>query len=275
MAMPAVAVGFIYGSALNQTLTNKSYFSFTLQQAQAPLGQKATYTNFSMVNNCAPQWLGSMTQSYQNLSCIDPSHLKLEGVYLGTAMSYFVRLQVNLCDNSSTANNCSTQDELQSMTSGGRIFIFIEKSPYVDLKSGKLTNPPVSYDLYNFFLVPYLYNRVNINIQSNTYEIYPDFLTSFTVQNYPLLQILNTDFQNSNVSIYNPMNTLSVSFLLSPRAYVYEIHYQTILTHISLWGALWGVLFSIFAIVFLGYNRNKFRKERPDWENFDKKVDNI
>lgn len=71
------------------------------------------------------------------------------------------------------------------------------------------------------------------------------------------------------------MNALSISFLLSPRSFMYEVHYQTILTHISMWGALWGVLFSIFAIVFLGYNRNKFRKERPDWENFDKKVDGI
>jgi hypothetical protein len=71
------------------------------------------------------------------------------------------------------------------------------------------------------------------------------------------------------------MNMFSIGILLSPRANVYEVHYQTILTHISLWGALWGVLFSIFAIVFLGYNRNKFRKERPDWSEFDKKVDNI
>lgn len=76
---------------------------------------------------------------------------------------------------------------------------------------------------------------------------------------------MNTEFQNSNVSFYNPMNMLSISFMLSPKSFVYEVHYQTIITHISLWGALWGVLFSIFAIVFLGYNRNKFRKERPDW----------
>jgi len=113
--------------------------------------------------------------------------------------------------------------------------------------------------------VPYLYNRINIHMQYNKYQVYPDLLTSFTTHTYPILQILDTDFQNSNVSIYNPMNMLSISFMLSPTSYVYEIHYQTIITHISLWGALWGVLFSIFGLIFLGYNRNKFRKERPDW----------
>lgn len=273
--MPGIAVAFVYGPALNQTLTNNSYFNYTLQQATAPLGQKATYANISMIPNCSPAWMGNMTNNYQNLSCVDPTSLKLQGVYLGTAMSYYVRVQVNLCNNASTSNNCSTQSELQSMTSGGRLFVFIQKSSYIDLKSGKLETPPVSYDLYNFFLVPYLYNRININLEYNSYEIFPDFLTSFITKTHPLLEIANTDFQNSNVSVYNPQNMLSVSLMLSPRAYVYEVHYQTILTHISLWGALWGVLFSIFAIIFLGYNRNKFRKERPDWEQFDKKVDNI
>jgi hypothetical protein len=63
--------------------------------------------------------------------------------------------------------------------------------------------------------------------------------------------------------------------MMSPKSNVVEVHYSTIIEHVSLWGALWGVLFSLFAIFFLGYNRNKFRKERPDWGEFDKKVDHI
>jgi hypothetical protein len=107
------------------------------------------------------------TNYYQNLSCIDPNSVKMQGVYLGTPTAYYIRIQVNLCNN--VSGNCSTEDELQSMTSGGRLFIFIQKTSYLDFKSGKLATPPVGYDLYNFFMVPYLYNRVNINLQSNLY----------------------------------------------------------------------------------------------------------
>jgi hypothetical protein len=138
MTMPAVAIAFVYGSALNQTLVDNSYFNFTLQQATSPLGQKATYENLSLTHNCSPSWMGNMTSSYQNLSCIDPSKAKLQGVYLGTPMSYYLRIQVNLCNNASTANGCCNQSALQSMTSGGRVFVFVQKSSYIDLKTGKL-----------------------------------------------------------------------------------------------------------------------------------------
>lgn len=54
-------------------------------------------------------------------------------------------------------------------------------------------------------------------------------------------------------------------FLLKPQSTVVQLQYQTSIARFSLWGALWGILFSIFAIIFLGYNRNKFHKERPEW----------
>lgn len=75
------------------------------------------------------------------------------------------------------------------------------------------------------------------------------------------------------MSIYNTLNTLSLQ--ITPNALAVEVHYTTFITHLSLWGALWGILFSLFAIGFLGYNRNKFRKEHPDWEEFDKKVERM
>jgi hypothetical protein len=35
-----------------------------------------------------------------------------------------------------------------------------------------------------------------------------------------------------------------------------------------MWGAFWGVLFGIFAIVFLAYNRKQFYRKRPEWNKF-------
>jgi hypothetical protein len=37
-----------------------------------------------------------------------------------------------------------------------------------------------------------------------------------------------------------------------------------------MWGALWSVLFTGFAVVFLGYNRRKFYKKNPGWDKFKK-----
>lgn len=103
--LPKIALGFIYGSALNLTMTNQSYFNFTLQQSTVTLGQSSQNVNLSLVENCQPSWLGNLTSTYQNLSCVDPSTVKLQGVPLGTPVSYYPRIQVNLCNNISL--NCS------------------------------------------------------------------------------------------------------------------------------------------------------------------------
>lgn len=183
--MPNIAIGFIYGSALNQTLTNQSYFNFTLQQSEVTLGKASKNTNLSLIQNCQPSWLGNLTNTYQNLSCLDPQSVKLQGVALGTPESYYPRIQVNLCNNISS--NCSTLTDLMQMTSGGRLFVFIERGQVLDFKSGKLVSPPETYTLFTFFLVPFLYNRVNVILQYNSYEVYPNFFTSFTQKQYPLL----------------------------------------------------------------------------------------
>jgi hypothetical protein len=65
----------------------------------------------------------------------------------------------------------------------------------------------------------------------------------------------------------------SISILLSSQARTVEIVYSTSIDHIAIWGAFWGVLFSVFALFFLAYNRNQFYKKRPDWSKFEEKVD--
>lgn len=43
----------------------------------------------------------------------------------------------------------------------------------------------------------------------------------------------------------------------------------------SLWGAFWGVLFSLFAFYFLMFNRKMFYEKTPDWNRFEEKVKKI
>lgn len=69
-----------------------------------------------------------------------------------------------------------------------------------------------------------------------------------------------------------PSNTDAIAFnmQLSPIKLKNRVSRSTFIDHLSMWGALWGVLFSFFAIIFLTRNRNKFYKKNPDWDHFKK-----
>ena len=45
----------------------------------------------------------------------------------------------------------------------------------------------------------------------------------------------------------------------------------TLIDHIAQWGALWGVLFAIFAVFFLTFNKNKYYKKNPRWDDYELK----
>ena len=64
---------------------------------------------------------------------------------------------------------------------------------------------------------------------------------------------------------------MSVSMIISSKINNFEIHFETLLAKLSLWGASMSVVFAIFAICFLAYNRRKFLRHNPDWGNFDLK----
>jgi hypothetical protein len=83
--------------------------------------------------------------------------------------------------------------------------------------------------------------------------------------------------QTSNVSYFstsglNNQPALSFSMQLSPLILNSRISFSTLLDHVSMWGAFWGVLFALFALLFLGYNRKKFYKKNPDWDQFKKVI---
>jgi uncharacterized membrane protein len=81
--------------------------------------------------------------------------------------------------------------------------------------------------------------------------------------------------QTSDVSLNSlnettPLHLLGIYFQLSPQVLNVRVAYSSLIDHISMWGAFWGVLFAVFAIIFLTYNRKKFYKKNPEWDNFKK-----
>ena len=75
-----------------------------------------------------------------------------------------------------------------------------------------------------------------------------------------------------SVVTYNNSNQDAIAFnmQLSPLIINNRVSFTTLLDHISLWGAFWGVLFAVFALFFLSYNRRKFYKKNPAWSKFKK-----
>jgi hypothetical protein len=66
---------------------------------------------------------------------------------------------------------------------------------------------------------------------------------------------------------------LGISFVLHHDVMNTRIVYVTLIDKISMWGALWGVLFALFAFIFLSYNQNKYYRKNPEWKNFKKALE--
>lgn len=102
------------------------------------------------------------------------------------------------------------------------------------------------------------------------YITYPDFLTFFTTDTYFYFKTLEPVSLISNVSIYNTYLTASITFAIAAELTQVEVHYQTIIEHVSMWGALASLIFTVMALCCLAYNKNKFLKKNPSWSQFDR-----
>lgn len=61
---------------------------------------------------------------------------------------------------------------------------------------------------------------------------------------------------------------LGITFQLSAQTLEVRVTYSTFLDHVGKWGAFFNVLFAIFAIFFLAYNKKRFYQKNPDWDKF-------
>lgn len=73
----------------------------------------------------------------------------------------------------------------------------------------------------------------------------------------------------SNVEVFNDRIMLSISLTLAEQQNQIEVHYETLIQHMSLWGALASGIFAIMGFCFLAYNRRKFLQKNPSWGKFD------
>lgn len=51
---------------------------------------------------------------------------------------------------------------------------------------------------------------------------------------------------------------LGINYQLSAQILNVRVVYSTLLDHVAKWGAFFNVLFAVFAIIFLAYNKKRF-----------------
>lgn len=121
-----MAIGFIYGSQLNETLTDPTYFTISSLVINTTEG-KGVQTVIPLYPCPTLSWMGSLQSFYQNLSCLNTSLASLQGILYASAVSLYPRFIVAGCNMTATPTYCQNYNNLSNMTSGGRIFLFIQK----------------------------------------------------------------------------------------------------------------------------------------------------
>ncbi len=167
-----------------------------------------------------------------------------------------------------TGKPCRGEQELYNMTSGGRVFLFVRKNATVNYATNNQQEKGIDFDYYNFFLMPYVYNRINLQSGISQTLVYPDFFFSFRQQTHQDFNIQGYETAPSNVSVFNRSSLLSVNFILNPNIEHVEVVFPTLMDVMGQVGAFWGVLCTMFGLCFLYYNRVRFYEKYPAWHDF-------
>lgn len=89
--------------------------------------------------------------------------MKAKGLLYSTDNNTYIRVKVSYCVDSPT---CLDNQTMANLSSYGRFFLFIENDPDTSVISREtLSSNGNNYLLYNFFVIPNFYKRININFQ--------------------------------------------------------------------------------------------------------------
>lgn len=271
---PKFAIAFVTGQNLNESFYDEKYFNFTLEQVSIykDVNSKREYLPIPMINcdKNNSEWMGS--PNFTNLFCPnDKASLEMQGLIYSSEVHRYPRIVISICDNKTKNNNCENIDKIEYLLQTGRIFLFFEKPISENFANGHISEG--GFNIFFYFLIPGFYNRAEISVRKNNFAIKPDYLTSFSEEKYTTYE--NTEEKYYNSKTPNSSMIFLIWFRLDQNVQYTEVVYLTIVDQISLWGALWGVLFAVFALYFLKRNKKEFYKKKPEWNDFDQEIEKI
>ncbi|CAD8158584.1 unnamed protein product [Paramecium pentaurelia] len=281
---PEIAMQFLYGKdVLNESITNTSIFSITMQQVikyldPAKQDNSSTQIPLKICYSSDIEW---MPENASKLAFLCPEvQLNLSGQLYKSEEFIYPRIQIDYCPyfHPEKKLQCETEAQIRKTVAGGRLFLYIKnQAPEVNFV-GKKTQG-LKYQVFQYFLVPGLYNRAEIVLQKQLVSMSGDYLTQFSTKHDEFLLVNRQYLYVTNVSQNDvgrqPTDSLSIYkgyqiFLrLDQEIKIIQVVKDTIIDVIAQWGAFYGVLVGAFALYFLKYNQNQFYEKNKQWANFD------
>ena len=273
---PQFAIVFMTGENLNISFYDESYFTFKLQQVTIykDINKPRVYDDLPLVPCKARKLPWMKKNNFKDLLCpSNTSQTIMRGLIYSSEVHKFPRIQIALCKNETENSTvqCATENEISDKFSKGRIFLFVARPGGVNFATE--THSPEDFTMLYYFLVPGFYNRAELSIRKNTYIVRPDYLSSFTTKEFSTFTQVGEKIYMSKTP--NPSLLFLIWMRLDQEEEYNEMVFMSSIDTISMWGALWGVLFSLCAFYFLKYNRRRFYQKKPSWSEFDEEFERL
>lgn len=106
----------------------------------------------------------------------------MQGLLLTSPQQQYPQFVFTFCDITKNPQcfNEGNMTALYELTSGGRIFLFIETQDTKNYATGQISESQSNFILKYFFITPGLYNRAELVMQISNVSQQPDYLHHFT-----------------------------------------------------------------------------------------------
>lgn len=185
----------------------------------------------------------------------------------GVAYSYYLRLLIFVCTNTTQKSNCANATEINNVLKNSTLYVLGSQPSRYDFKAGKPlgigANTAVTY---KYTVKANQTTTSSLYVYPTQFQMFPNLLTQFSLQ---------TSRYSRYARDYTTTSSVASSYMYRVRIWpewamnIVENHPQTLLQKLSEWSAFIGLILFVGGICFLGYNKNKFNKKNPDWQKFD------
>lgn len=111
-------------------------------------------------------WMSNSTKNFYYIQRYPIAEMKAKGLLYSTDTNTYIRAKISYCQNTTNSSNCVDNNTMYNLSSYGRFFLFIKNDIDTSVISKEtLASNGNNYLLYNFFVIPGFYKRVNINFQ--------------------------------------------------------------------------------------------------------------
>ena len=266
---PEMSFAFQLGDDLNETYYDETYFKFVFYQVTSygDTDRPDEYEEIPLVK-CRPEWMDMDFDSF----C--PSKPTVMRGFSGSEIFKYPALRVYACVNT-TNTTCFDEEHVRWKLMTGRLFVYVQNYPQIDYRTGALTPPTAPFVATYYFMVWDLFDMADQKVNFKKVVVKPDLFNSFTTKTIQKLSLVDQTNYVSQVNTKDNHPLFQYTIKMDDDSINVTVVFHTTLDILSKWGAMWSLLFSVFALYFLRFNRENYYKEKPEMAKFESLLDPI